>query len=251
MLDELREDLDESYLERLGTLQAELVKMLRHVRATNQRLVLLFEGRDAAGKGGTIMRLTQYLNPRFVRVVALQKPSPREQGQWYFQRYVTHLPGPGEIVCFDRSWYNRAVVEPALGYCNEAQYDTFMRSVGPFEQLLVDDGVILAKYWLSIRREEQRVRLDARERSPLTSWKLSPTDRLAHDRWEDLTRYKAAMFERSHTEWAPWHLVDGNDKKAARLAVLRHVLTLVDYPDASIPVGEGSAAVELVTRFAP
>ena len=231
------EDFDPLFLERLTLRQIELVKLQKHLKATGRRMLLLFEGRDAAGKGGTIARLLQYLDPRFARSVALQKPSEREMGQWYFQRYLTHLPGPGELVCFDRSWYNRAVVEPGLGFCTEAQRQQFFDTVVPLERMLVDDGIVLAKFWLSISREVQLERLDAREHSLLRGWKPSPTDRLAHERFEELSRLKAEMFERTSTGAAPWTIVLGDDKKQARLTVLDHVLSLVDYPDREATTG--------------
>lgn len=220
---------DPTYFAKLTALQVELVKLQRHLKAERRRMLLLFEGRDAAGKGGTIGRLLQYLDPRFARSVALQKPTELEQGQWYFQRYLPHLPSAGEIVAFDRSWYNRAVVEPGLGFCTEQQRQVFFDMVVPLEKMLVDDGIVFGKYWLSISREVQQERLDLREINPLTGWKLSPTDRLAHERYDELTRLKAEMFERTHTPSAPWTIVQGDDKKAARLAVLSHVLSLVDY----------------------
>ncbi len=236
MTEEWLEELDPPYLEALGALQVELVKLQRHIRKTGQRVLLIFEGRDAAGKGGTINRLLQYLDPRFARSVALQKPSEREQGQWYFQRYLQHLPAAGEIVCFDRSWYNRAVVEPALGFCTAEQTERFLQQVVPLEQMLVEDGIHLLKYWLSISEEVQKTRLDERERSPLRSWKLSPTDRIAHERFDDLTFYKTQMFDRTHSQHAPWTIVQGDDKKAARLALLRDVLERLEAPDCG-PLG--------------
>ncbi|MCA9569897.1 MAG: polyphosphate kinase 2 [Myxococcales bacterium] len=234
-LTEHLEELDRPYLLELGALQVELTKMQRHIRRTGLRMALIFEGRDAAGKGGTISRLTQYLDPRYARTVALQKPNERESGQWYFQRYLQHLPTKGEIVCFDRSWYNRAVVEPALGFCSVDEHEAFLDAVVPLEHMLVRDGLILAKYWLSISPEEQEKRLADRERSPLRSWKLSPTDHLAHERFDLLTHYKEKMFARTSHASAPWVVVQGDEKKAARLAVLRHVLSLVDYEEKGEP----------------
>ena len=229
LMEEL-EELDRGYLEELLALQVQLVKLQAHVKETGGRVLLIFEGRDAAGKGGTIARLLQFLDPRYARSVALTKPNEKEQGQWYFQRYLTHLPSPGEIVCFDRSWYNRAVVEPGLGFCTEAERQRFFEQVVPLERMLVDDGIVLAKFWLSISRKVQQERLDARAHSPLRGWKLSPTDRLAHERFDELTRLKSEMFERTGTKRAPWTIVRGDDKKAARLAVLREVLAIVEHP---------------------
>lgn len=224
---------DPNYLEELRLRQVELVKLQRHLKDRGQRMLLLFEGRDAAGKGGTIARLLQYLDPRFARSIALQKPSDLERGQWYFQRYLRHLPSAGELVCFDRSWYNRAVVEPGLGFCTESERQVFFDMVVPLEKMLADDGIVLGKFWLSISREVQQERLDSREVNPLTGWKLSPTDRLAHERYDELTRLKAEMFARTDTSSAPWTIVRGDDKKRARLTVLSHVLSLVDYDSAA------------------
>lgn len=230
LMEEL-EELDQEYLEELLALQVQLVRMQAHVKESGGRVLLIFEGRDAAGKGGTIARLLQFLDPRYARSVALTKPSEREQGQWYFQRYLAHLPAAGEIVCFDRSWYNRAVVEPGLGFCTEDERERFFQQVVPLERMLVDDGIVLVKFWLSISRKVQRKRLDERALSPLRGWKLSPTDRLAHERFDELTRLKSEMFERTGTKHTPWTIVRGDDKKAARLAVLREVLALVEHPE--------------------
>lgn len=227
----LDEELDRAYLTELLALQLELLKLQQHLVQTGGRLLVLFEGRDAAGKGGAISRFAQNLNPRQLRVVALSKPTEVERGQWYFQRHLLHLPNPGELVFFDRSWYNRAVVEPVFGFCTPAQHQRFLDQVVSLETMLVDDGLVLVKLWFSIVREEQARRLEQRERNPLRRWKLSPIDRAAQERWADFTQHKETMFARTSTDAAPWHVVVGNNKKVARLQAIRHVLGRVDYPD--------------------
>lgn len=212
-------------------LQIELLKLQYWVAGTGQRLVILFEGRDAAGKGGTIKRFTEHLDPRGTRTVALDKPSEREQGEWYFQRYVRKLPTAGEIVLFDRSWYNRAVVEHVMGYCTKAEYDLFMRQAPVFEQMLVDDGVLLVKLWFSVSRDEQRTRFVIRQIDPVRQWKLSPNDIKSLDRWDDYTEAKVTMFRATDTETAPWTVVRSNDKKRARIEAMRSVLARFDYAD--------------------
>jgi polyphosphate kinase 2 len=210
-------------------LQIELLKLQNHIKATNQRLVIVFEGRDAAGKGGTIKRFTEHLNPRGARVVALEKPSEREQTQWYFQRYVQHLPAAGEMVLFDRSWYNRAGVERVMGFCTPEQYDEFIRQTPLFEQMLVGDGITLVKFWFSVSADEQRTRFAIRQVDPVRQWKLSPMDIASLDKWETYTEAKEAMFASTDTESAPWTVVKSNDKKRARLEAMRYVLGLFDY----------------------
>ncbi len=210
-------------------LQIELLKLQKWVKATGVRLVVLCEGRDAAGKGGTIKRFTEHLNPRGARVVALEKPSDRESGQWYFQRYVAHLPTEGEIVLFDRSWYTRAGVERVMGFASERQYERFMHQAPLFERMLVDDGVHLVKFWFSVTRAEQRTRFAIRQIDPVRQWKLSPMDLASLDRWDDYTAAKEAMFERTDTDYAPWTVVKTNDKKRARLEAMRVVLHRFDY----------------------
>jgi polyphosphate kinase 2 len=210
-------------------LQIELLKLQGWVKDTGQKLVVVFEGRDAAGKGGTIKRFTEHLNPRGARVVALDKPSEREQTQWYFQRYVQHLPAAGEIVLFDRSWYNRAGVERVMGYCSDEEYRVFMRQCPEFERMLVESGVVLVKFWFSVTRGEQRSRFIVRQIDPVRQWKLSPTDLASLDRWDAYTEAKEAMFAATDTEHAPWTVVKSNDKKRARLAALRHVLSRLPY----------------------
>jgi polyphosphate kinase 2 len=214
----------------LEQLQVELVKFQHHVQDIGARVAILFEGRDAAGKGGTIRRFIEHLNPRAMRVVALPKPTDEERGQWYFQRYMKQLPNRGEIVFFDRSWYNRAVVEPVNGFCTPEEYERFMRQVPEFEHMLVEDGVLLVKFWFSISKEVQAARFDSRTRNPLKQWKLSPLDGKAQNLWDAYTKYKEAMFSRTHTSFSPWTIVKANNKRRARLESIRYVLALVDYP---------------------
>jgi polyphosphate kinase 2 len=211
-------------------LQAELLKVQIWAQETGQKFVILFEGRDAAGKGGTIKRYTEHLNPRFARVVALNKPSEEERGQWYFQRYVTHLPTAGEMVFYDRSWYNRAGVERVMGFCSPNDYLEFMREAPEFERMLVRSGIRLFKYWFSVTQKEQRARFAARETDPLKRWKLSPIDLASLDKWEEYTEAKEAMFFYTDTADAPWTIVKSNDKKRARLNCMRHFLSSLDYP---------------------
>ncbi|NIZ93258.1 polyphosphate kinase 2 [Kineococcus rubinsiae] len=212
-------------------LQIELLKLQRWLKASGERIVVLCEGRDAAGKGGTIKRFMEHLNPRGARVVALEKPSERESTQWYFQRYVQHLPAAGEFVLFDRSWYTRAGVERVMGFATAREYERFMDQAPSFEQMLVDDGIHLVKFWFSVTRAEQRTRFAIRQIDPVRQWKLSPMDLQSLDRWEDYTAAKEAMFERTDTAAAPWTVVRTNDKKRARLAAMRHVLARFDYDD--------------------
>ncbi|MGY1683738.1 polyphosphate kinase 2 [Geodermatophilus sp. SYSU D01176] len=210
-------------------LQIQLLRLQGWVKDTGQQLVVLFEGRDAAGKGGTIKRFTEHLNPRGTKVVALDKPSEREQTQWYFQRYVQHLPAAGEIALFDRSWYNRAGVERVMGYCTDEQYRRFMRQAPEFERMLVDSGIRLVKFWFSVSRREQRTRFIVRRIDPVRQWKLSPTDLASLDRWDDYTAAKEAMFAATDTDHAPWTVIKSNDKKRARLEALRYVLCALPY----------------------
>ena len=211
-------------------LQAELLKVQIWAQETGQKFVILFEGRDAAGKGGTIKRFNEHLNPRFARVVALNKPSDEERGQWYFQRYVEHLPTSGEMVFYDRSWYNRAGVERVMGFCTPVEYLEFMRQAPEFERMLVRSGIRLYKYWFSVTRDEQLRRFAARETDPLKRWKLSPIDKASLDKWDDYTEAKEAMFFYTDTADAPWVVVKSNDKKRARLNAMRHFLSTLDYP---------------------
>ncbi len=215
-------------------LQVELLKLQAWVKDTGQRVVILFEGRDAAGKGGTIKRFMEHLNPRGARVVALEKPTPTEMGQWYFQRYVQHLPTAGEIALFDRSWYNRAGVERVMGFCTPDEYDEFMRQAPEFERNLVRSGIHLIKFWFSVSREEQRRRFKERETHPLKQWKLSPIDLASLDKWDDYTKAKEAMFFYTDTADAPWTVVKSDCKKRARLNALRYVLHRLPYTNKNI-----------------
>jgi polyphosphate kinase len=210
-------------------LQIELLKLQNWIKSNGRRLVILFEGRDAAGKGGTIKRFMEHLNPRGARVVALEKPNSREVTQWYFQRYVAHLPAAGEMTFFDRSWYNRAGVERVMGYCSRAEYLEFMREAPDLERMLVRSQIDLVKFWFSVSRREQQTRFLIRQVDPVRQWKLSPTDLASLDRWEEYTDAKEAMFFYTHTADAPWTLIKSNDKKRARLQAMRHVLSRFDY----------------------
>ncbi len=220
-----------SYEAQKARLQAELLKVQLWAQETGQKFVLLFEGRDAAGKGGTIKRFTEHLNPRAARVVALNKPSEVEQGQWYFQRYINHLPTAGEIVFFDRSWYNRAGVERVMGFCQPHEYLEFMRQTPEVERMLVRSGIQLRKYWFSVTQDEQLARFASRQTDPLKRWKLSPIDKASLDKWDDYTEAKEAMFFYTDTADAPWTVVKSNDKKRARLNCMLHFLHALDYPD--------------------
>ncbi len=221
------------YMERMGELQVELLKAQNWIKETGQRVIVLFEGRDAAGKGGTIKRFMEHLNPRGASVVALEKPSDRERTQWYFQRYVEHLPSAGEIVFFDRSWYNRAGVERVMGFCKPEEYLEFMRECPELERMFVRSGIKLFKYWFSVTQEEQRRRFNSRLTDPLKQWKLSPIDRASLDKWNDYTEAKEAMFFYTDTADAPWIIVKSDDKKRARLNCMQHFLGCLDYPGKS------------------
>ncbi len=212
-------------------LQAELLKVQKWAIETGERFVFLFEGRDAAGKGGTIKRFNEHLNPRFARVVALNKPSEKELGQWYFQRYVEHLPTAGEMVFYDRSWYNRAGVERVMGFCSPTEYLEFMRQAPEFERMLVRSGIRLYKFWFSVTPEEQRRRFAARETDPLKRWKLSPIDKASLGKWDEYTEAKEAMFFYTDTADAPWTVIKSKDKKRARLECMKHFLSTLEYPD--------------------
>src|SRR6202161_3239350 len=230
------ERMTREYYERAKRLlQIELVKLQNWVKETGQRIVIIFEGRDAAGKGGTIKRFTEHLTPRGARVVALEKPSEREKTQWYFQRYVTHLPSAGEILLFDRSWYNRAGVERVMGFCSPEEYEEFYRSVPEFERMLVRSGVRLLKYWFSITDEEQHIRFLGRIHDPLKQWKLSPMDLESRLRWEEYTKAKEVMLERTHIPEARWWVVHAVDKKRARLNCIDHLLKQFPYREVSKP----------------
>ncbi|MCF7533368.1 polyphosphate kinase 2 [Pseudomonas sp. P2498] len=223
------------YFRELLRLQGELVKLQDWVVSQKLKLVVLFEGRDAAGKGGAIKRITQRLNPRVCRVAALTAPSERERTQWYFQRYVAHLPAAGEMVLFDRSWYNRAGVERVMGFCNDEEYEEFFRTVPEFEKMLVRSGIILIKYWFSITDDEQYRRFLMRIHDPLKQWKLSPMDLESRRRWEDYTNAKEEMLTRSHTDVAPWWIVEADDKKRARLNCIHHLLEQIPRGDTETP----------------
>ncbi len=221
----------DDYEAEIEDLHIELVKLQSWVKATGARIAIVFEGRDAAGKGGTISRFRENLNPRGARVVALPKPSDTERGQWYFQRYVQQLPGKGEIVFFDRSWYNRAVVERVFGFSSDAERELFFHQAPEFEDMLVNDGILLFKFWLTVGRAEQLNRFLARESSPLKHWKLSPIDYQSLDRWDDYTAAIKDMFARTHTDHAPWTIVRASDKRRARIAAIRHVLSSIEYDE--------------------
>jgi len=220
---------EKAYIERMLPLQAELLKAQNWIKETGEKIVMLFEGRDAAGKGGTIKRFMEHLNPRGARIVALEKPSERERSQWYFQRYIEHLPAAGEIVFFDRSWYNRAGVERVMGFCTPAEYLEFMRQCPEIERMLVRSGTRLYKYWFSVTREEQRRRFFARETDPLKQWKLSPIDKASLDKWDEYTEAKEAMFFNTDTADAPWTIIKSDDKKRARLNCMLHFLSSLPY----------------------
>ena len=228
------------YEKELRDLQVELVKLQRWVAQENKRVAVIFEGRDAAGKGGNIRRFMEHLNPRTTRLVALNKPTNVEKGQWYFQRYIRELPNPGEIVFFDRSWYNRAVVEPVMGFCEENQYKDFLVQVPEFEHMLYEDGLIIIKFWLSISKDEQLDRFESRKQTPLKRWKFSPVDQRGQELWDSYTFYKEEMFSKTHTTYSPWMIVKTNNKKVARLECIRHVLSQFDYE------GKKSAATTLL-----
>ncbi len=217
------------YQEELKQLQVELIKLQQWVQKENKRVAILFEGRDAAGKGGSIRRFIEHLNPRSMRVVALPKPNDVELGQWYFQRYINQLPNPGEMVFFDRSWYNRAVVEPVNGFCSEKDYKQFLLQVPSFENMLYEDGIIVFKFWFSISKKEQLRRFKSRKSNPLKQWKISPVDMKAQKLWDRYTFYKEEMFYKTHSSYSPWIIVKADDKKSARLATVRFVLDNIDY----------------------
>ncbi|WP_456387629.1 polyphosphate kinase 2 [Profundibacter sp.] len=212
-------------------LQAELLKVQKWVHETGQKFVMLFEGRDAAGKGGTIKRFMEHLNPREARVVALNKPTDEERGQWYYQRYIRHLPTNGEMVFYDRSWYNRAGVERVMGFCSPSEYLEFMRQTPDMERMMVRSGIRMYKYWFSVTREEQKRRFDSRKDDPLKRWKLSPVDLASLSKWDDYTEAKEAMFFYTDTADAPWTIIKSNDKKRARINTMKHFLSTIEYPD--------------------
>jgi len=239
-------DSGATYAKTLYRLQVELVKLQRHVIARGQKILVILEGRDGAGKDGTIKRITEHLSPRDIRVVALPKPSDREASQWYFQRYVGHLPAAGEIVIFNRSWYNRAGVEKVMGFCSQAEYDEFLRTVPVFEQMLGEAGIVLIKYYLDIDRKEQKKRLADRRKDPLKQWKISPIDEKALSHWNDYTKARDTMLRLTDGARSPWMVVRADDKKAARLAIIRDLIGRVDYTEAAdLP----SHDPEVIARF--
>lgn len=217
------------YEDELTKLQAELVNLQRWIEKKKMRVAVIFEGRDASGKGGAIKRFTEHLNPRSSRIVALSKPTDIEKGQWYFRRYIKELPNPGEIVFFDRSWYNRAVVEPVMGFCTNNQYRRFVVQVPEFEHMLQESGIHIIKFWFSISKEEQNKRFKSRLNNPLKVWKFSPVDMKGQELWNKYTKYKELMFSNTHTTFSPWIIVKTNDKKVARLETMRHVLSKFNY----------------------
>ena len=223
------------YEKELYRLQAELVKMQEWARTSGARIVVIFEGRDAAGKGGTIKRITAYLNPRIARIAALPKPTEREASQWYFQRYIAHLPAAGEITLFDRSWYNRAGVEHVMGFCSKQEYARFMHQCPIFERMLVEDGILLRKYWFSVSDEEQQRRFRDRLDDPMRRWKLSPMDLESITRWEDYSRAKDEMFAQTDIPEAPWYVVESDDKRRARINMIAHLLSTIPYHDVPEP----------------
>lgn len=228
------------YEAELRKLQTEFVNLQKWIAEKKMRVAIIFEGRDAAGKGGSIKRFKEHLNPRNSRVVALTKPTEVERGQWYFRRYIKELPNPGEIVFFDRSWYNRAVVEPVMGFCTRQQYDKFITQVPEFEHMLYEDNLVIIKFWFSISKDEQKKRFDSRLKNPLKQWKFSPVDMKGQSLWDDYTYYKEQMFSKTHTNFCPWTIVKTNDKKEARLESMRHVLSQFEYK------GKGKSKINLL-----
>jgi len=223
------------YEKKLGDLQADLVVMQEWVKHTSNRVVVICEGRDAAGKGSAIKRITEVLNPRYVRIAALPAPNDREKSQWYFQKYIAHLPSAGEIVIFDRSWYNRAGVERVMGFCTDAEYERFLRQAPLFEQMLIEDGILLRKYWFSVSDQEQEARFRSRANDPMRRWKLSPMDLESLTRWEDYSRAKDEMFAATDIPEAPWLVVESEDKRRARLNMIAHLLSAVPWKPVAPP----------------
>mgnify|MGYP000190447282 CR=1 FL=1 len=220
-----------AYEKELAALQVELLKFQNHVKDKGLKILMIFEGRDAAGKGGTIKRITEHLNPRGARVVALEKPSDKEQSQWYFQRYAKHLPSAGEIVLFDRSWYNRSMVEPVMGFCTERQHHKFLKDAPEFEQMIVDEDITIFKFYFSVSKDEQARRFKARETDPLKQYKLSPVDKESQRLWDEYSLAKFMMLSATHTEAAPWTIVKSDNKKKARINCIKHILNFVNYPN--------------------
>ena len=220
-----------AYEKELSTLQVELLKFQNHVKDKGLKILMIFEGRDAAGKGGTIKRIMEHLNPRGARVVALEKPNDKETTQWYFQRYVTHLPAAGEIVMFDRSWYNRSMVEPVMGFCTERQHHKFLKDAPEFEEMIVDEDIKIFKFYFSVSKKEQARRFKARETDPLKQYKLSPVDKESQKLWDEYSLAKFMMLSATHTESAPWTIVKSDNKKKARINAIKHILNFVEYPN--------------------
>jgi polyphosphate kinase 2 len=220
-----------SYEKELEKLQVELLKYQNYVKEKGLKVIMIFEGRDAAGKGGTIKRITEHLNPRGARIVALAKPNEQERTQWYFQRYAEHLPSAGEIVLFDRSWYNRAMVEPVMGFCSDEEYQKFLKDAPVFEKMIIDKDTKIFKFYFSISKEEQSKRLQNRENDPLKQYKLSPIDQLAQKLWDEYTLAKYKMLKATNTKYAPWTIIKSDNKKKARINIIKHILNFVDYPD--------------------
>jgi len=247
------------YEKELSKLQVELLKFQNHVKENGLKILMIFEGRDAAGKGGTIKRITEHLNPRGARVVALEKPSDTEASQWYFQRYVKHLPSAGEIVLFDRSWYNRAMVEPVMGFCSERQHHKFLKDAPEFEQMIVDEDIKIFKFYFSVSKDEQAKRFKARETDPLKQYKFSEVDKKSQKLWNEYSLAKFMMLSATHTEAAPWTIVKSDNKKKARINAIKHILNFVDYPnkikskeiivDKDIIVYGRDEAIEMEKRF--
>lgn len=237
------------YEEELKQLQIELLNLQGWAITEGKRVAVVLEGRDAAGKGGTIRRFIEHLNPRSLRVVALPKPTEEERGQWYFQRYIKQLPNPGEIVFFDRSWYNRAVVEPVNGFCTAEQYKLFLNQVIDFERMLQESGILLIKFWLDTSKYEQAERFEARRDSPLKRWKFSPVDEKAQELWDTYTEYRDAMFEHTHTEQSPWVIVEADNKKKARLGAIQYVLNTIDYEEKGSTKAELKPDADIVHKF--
>ncbi len=219
------------YEKELKQLQVELLKFQNHVKDKGLKILMIFEGRDAAGKGGTIKRITEHLNPRGARVVALEKPSDKETSQWYFQRYATHLPAAGEIVLFDRSWYNRSMVEPVMGFCTEREHHKFLKDAPAFEKMIVDEGIQLFKFYFSVSKEEQEKRFKSRENDPLKQYKLSPVDKESQKLWDEYSLAKYMMLSATHTDIAPWTIIKSDNKKKARINCIKHILNFAEYPD--------------------
>lgn len=229
--------VDDDYIGDLFLVQSELVKLQKYISDHKLRLAVVFEGRDTAGKGAAIARFTQFLNPQHYQAVAVGKPTKREKGQWYFQRYIKRLPNAGEMVFFDRSWYNRAVVEPVMGFCSDDQYQQFIRQVGTFENMIIEDGIVLVKFWFSIDALAQKSRIQNRLDSPLEIWKVSPVDLAAQEKWEDFTKYRNAMFNKTSSENSPWVVVKGAEREFMRIEAMKYILSLFDYTDKSSLVG--------------